>query len=30
MPTWIWAVLIFAVGVIIGSHFPWLRLRRRR
>jgi uncharacterized integral membrane protein len=30
MPTWIWAVMVFAAGVIIGSLFPWLRLRRNR
>jgi hypothetical protein len=28
MPMWIWAGLLLAAGVIIGSLFPWLRLKR--
>jgi uncharacterized integral membrane protein len=28
MPMWIWAVLLLAAGVIIGSLFPWLRPKR--
>lgn len=28
MPTWIWLLIIFAVGVVAGSMFPWLRKKR--
>ena len=28
MPAWIWLVVIFAAGVVVGSVFPWLRRRR--
>jgi uncharacterized integral membrane protein len=29
MPVWIWLVIIFAAGVVVGSALPWLRRRRR-
>lgn len=28
LPTWIWLLVIFAAGVVVGSIFPWLRGRR--
>lgn len=28
MPLWIWLLVIFAAGVLVGSIFPWLRRRR--
>jgi uncharacterized integral membrane protein len=28
MPAWIWLVVMFAAGVVVGSIFPWLRRRR--
>jgi uncharacterized integral membrane protein len=28
MPAWIWLLVIFAAGVVVGSMFPWLRRRR--
>jgi uncharacterized integral membrane protein len=28
MPAWIWLIVIFAAGVVVGSVFPWLRRRR--
>jgi uncharacterized integral membrane protein len=28
MPLWIWLLVIFAAGVVVGSVFPWLRRRR--
>jgi uncharacterized integral membrane protein len=28
MPAWIWLLVIFVVGVVAGSVFPWLRKRR--
>jgi uncharacterized integral membrane protein len=28
MPAWIWLLVIFAAGVVVGSIFPWLRRRR--
>lgn len=28
MPTWIWLLAIFIVGVAVGSLFPWLRKKR--
>lgn len=28
MPSWIWLLAIFVVGVIAGSLFPWLRNKR--
>jgi len=30
MPAWIWLVVIFAAGVVVGSVFPWLRRRYGR
>jgi uncharacterized integral membrane protein len=29
MPAWIWLLVVFAAGVLVGSAFPWLRRRRR-
>ena len=29
MPAWIWLLIIFLVGAIAGSMFPWLRRKRR-
>lgn len=29
-PAWTWLVLIFVVGVVVGSIFPWFRRNRRR
>ena len=26
-PAWTWLVLIFAVGMVVGSIFPWFRRR---
>lgn len=28
LPTWIWLLVIFVVGVVAGSLFPWLRKKR--
>jgi uncharacterized integral membrane protein len=28
LPTWIWLLVIFVVGVAVGSLFPWLRKKR--
>jgi len=28
MPAWIWLIVIFAAGVVVGSLFPWLRRKR--
>jgi uncharacterized integral membrane protein len=28
MPAWIWLLVIFVAGVVVGSIFPWLRRRR--
>ncbi|UYM07328.1 LapA family protein [Solicola gregarius] len=30
MPAWIWLLVIFAAGVVVGSNFPWLRRRRAK
>ncbi|WP_291279794.1 hypothetical protein [Galactobacter sp.] len=30
MPGWVWFLLLLAVGVIIGSLFPWLRPRKQK
>ncbi len=30
MPAWIWLLATFAVGVIVGSIFPWLRRSKRK
>jgi uncharacterized integral membrane protein len=27
-PAWIWLVVLFVSGVVVGSVFPWLRLHR--
>lgn len=29
MPTWVWILLVLAVGVTIGSLFPWFRPRKK-
>lgn len=29
MPTWLWILVIFLLGAVVGSVFPWLRTRRR-
>jgi uncharacterized integral membrane protein len=28
MPAWIWLLVVFVAGVVVGSLFPWLRRRR--
>ena len=28
LPAWIWLLVIFAAGAVVGSIFPWLRPRR--
>lgn len=28
MPAWIWLLVIFVAGAVVGSLFPWLRGRR--
>jgi uncharacterized integral membrane protein len=30
LPTWIWLLVIFIVGMVAGSVFPWLRKKRAR
>lgn len=27
-PSWTWLIVIFVVGVIVGSMFPWFRRRK--
>lgn len=29
-PTWIWLLVLFVGGVVVGSIFPWFRRRSRR
>ncbi|MGA4543520.1 lipopolysaccharide assembly protein LapA domain-containing protein [Uniformispora flossi] len=29
MATWLWILVIFLLGAVVGSIFPWLRSRRR-
>lgn len=29
MPAWIWLVVLLAIGVVIGSLFPWFRARKK-
>lgn len=29
-PRWIWLLVIFAAGVVVGSIFPWFRPKRAR
>ncbi len=28
MPSWIWLLIIFLAGAVVGSMFPWLRKKR--
>jgi uncharacterized integral membrane protein len=28
LPSWIWLLAIFVLGLVAGSMFPWLRRRR--
>jgi uncharacterized integral membrane protein len=28
MPLWLWMIILLAVGVVIGSIFPWFRRRK--
>lgn len=28
MPAWIWLLVVLAVGVVIGSLFPWFRPKK--
>ncbi len=28
-PAWLWLVLLFGAGVVVGSLFPWFRRRQR-
>jgi uncharacterized integral membrane protein len=30
LPSWVWLLILFVVGVIVGSFFPWLRRSARR
>jgi len=30
MPAWIWLLVLLAVGIVIGSIFPWLRPRKKK
>lgn len=27
-PAWLWLIILFGAGVVVGSLFPWLRRRR--
>ncbi|WP_217135009.1 hypothetical protein [Leucobacter chinensis] len=29
MPGWLWVLLLLAIGVIIGSFFPWFQKRKK-
>ena len=29
LPAWIWLLVIFLVGVVVGSVFPWFRRQRK-
>jgi uncharacterized integral membrane protein len=29
-PLWVWLVVLFAAGFIVGSVFPWFRRRRKK
>jgi uncharacterized integral membrane protein len=29
MPQWIWLLVIFVAGAVVGSIFPWLRPRKK-
>ena len=29
-PLWIWLLVLFAAGLVVGSLFPWARLYERR
>ncbi|UPK75021.1 LapA family protein [Nocardioidaceae bacterium SCSIO 66511] len=29
MPAWIWLLVIFVAGLVVGSLFPWMRGRRK-
>lgn len=29
LPAWVWLLVIFLAGVVVGSMFPWFRGRRR-
>lgn len=29
MPAWIWMLVLFVVGVAVGSVFPWFRRRNK-
>jgi uncharacterized integral membrane protein len=28
-PAWLWLIAIFAIGVVVGSLFPWFRRREK-
>jgi uncharacterized integral membrane protein len=30
MAGWVWVVLLLAIGIIVGSLFPWLRPRKKK
>ncbi|RNL62087.1 LapA family protein [Nocardioides marmoriginsengisoli] len=30
MPLWIWLLVLFAAGLLVGSIFPWLRPRKKK
>ncbi len=29
LPAWVWLLVIFLAGVVVGSMFPWFRRKRR-
>lgn len=29
-PVWVWFLIVFVAGVIVGSLFPWFRHRKKR
>lgn len=30
LPAWIWLLVTFAVGVVVGSIFPWFRRQKKK
>lgn len=30
MPGWLWVLLLLAIGVVIGSFFPWFQKRKQK
>jgi uncharacterized integral membrane protein len=29
LPSWVWLLIVFAVGLVVGSLVPWLRPRKK-